>query len=406
MRDNIMRLLIPFWGLWVSIGVIGGCAPGKAVSKPSEATPVVMEKVLPGEWPLLEDDIAYDSLGRAINESLVYLGKLDPEKEWAFGEEAYTATHVMESLRRFAAYIATEPDTESLQKWLETHYVLYRAGGRFTDGRVLFTGYYEPFLKGRLKKDTIFRYPVYALPKDLVRVDLGLFDKKWAGQNITGRMVNNQFLPYPDRRTIDQENALQGATDVLAWVDDPVDLFFLHIQGSGRIYLADGRSINVHYHGANGHPYRSIGRYLIDQGKIAREKMSMQAIRNYLAAHPDEVETILHINPSYVFFKLEENGPLGNLGRPLTPGRSIALDRRIFPPAVLGFAVTEQPLLDAVGKIVRWVPMKRFVMNQDTGGAMRGPGRADLFWGHGPYAEQAAGHFKQMGDLYFLVLKP
>jgi len=406
MRDNIMRLLIPFWGLWVLIGVIGGCAPGKAVSKPPEAAPVVMEKVLPGEWPLLEDDIAYDSLGRAINESLVYLGKLDPEKEWAFGEEAYTAAHVMESLRRFAAYIATEPDTESLQKWLETHYVLYRAGGRFTDGRVLFTGYYEPFLKGRLKKDTIFRYPVYALPKDLVRVDLGLFDKKWAGQNVTGRMVNNQFLPYPDRRAIDQENALQGATDVLAWVDDPVDLFFLHIQGSGRIYLADGRSINVHYHGANGYPYRSIGRYLIDQGKIAREKMSMQAIRNYLAAHPDEVETILHINPSYVFFKLEENGPLGNLGRPLTPGRSIALDRRIFPPAVLGFAVTEQPLLDAVGKIVQWVPMKRFVMNQDTGGAIRGPGRADLFWGHGPYAEQAAGHFKQMGDLYFLVLKP
>lgn len=365
-----------------------------------------MEVVSLEDVPLFEDDIAHDGLIHAIDESLIYLGKLDANKELAFGDDKFTVAHVMASLSRFSDYIATKPTTKALQQWLETHYTVYRAGGRSTDGQVLFTGYYEPFLNGRLQKDATFRYPIYTLPKDLVRVDLGKFGKKWAGQKITGRMVNNQFLPYPDRRAIDQDSALKGVADVLAWVDDPVDLFFLHIQGSGRIYLADGQSINVHYHGANGRPYRSIGRDLIDQGKIARKKMSMQAIREYLEHHPDEMEAILYANPSYVFFKLEETGPLGNLGRPLTPGRSIALDRHIFPPAVIGFLQTEQPLLDADGKIAKWVPMRRFVVNQDTGGAIKGPGRADIFWGNGSYAEQAAGHFKQLGELYFLVLKP
>ncbi len=386
--------------------LIAGCASGKSASRPPAAAPVAMAVVSLNDSPRFEDDIAYDGLIRAIDQSLIYLGKLDADKELDFGDDRFKVAHLVESLNRFSDYITTKPTAKALQHWIETHYTVYRAGGRSTDGRVLFTGYYEPFLNGSLKQDAVFRYPIYALPKDLVRVDLGKFGEKWAGQKITGRIVNNQFLPYPDRRAIDQENALQGVADVVAWVDDPIDLFFLHIQGSGRIYLTDGRSINVHYHGANGHRYHSIGRYLIDQNKITRDKMSMQAIRSYLAAHPEETETILYTNPSYVFFKLEKNGPFGNLGRPLTPGRSIALDRRIFPPALLGFTVTEQPLVDASGEIVQWVPMHRFVVNQDTGGAIKGPGRADIFWGNGPYAEQAAGHFKQAGDLYFLVLKP
>lgn len=386
--------------------LIVGCASEKPASKPPASAPVVMAAVSFEEIPRFEDDIAYDGLVHAIDESLIYLGKLDVNRELVFGDDKFTVAHVIESLSRFSDYIAKKPTAKSLQHWLETHYTIYRAGGRSTDGQVLFTGYYEPFLNGRLKKDAVFRYPIYTLPKDLVRIDLGKFDEKWAGQKITGRMVNNQFLPYPDRRVIDQDVVLKGVADVLAWVDDPVALFFLHIQGSGRIYLADGNSINVHYHGSNGRSYRSIGRDLIDQGKIPREKMSMQAIRDYLEHHPDEMETILYANPSYVFFKLEETGPLGNLGRPLSPGRSIALDRHIFPPAVIGFVATEKPLLDAEGKIAKWIPMRRFVVNQDTGGAIKGPGRADLFWGNGPYAEQAAGHFKQMGELYFLVLKP
>jgi membrane-bound lytic murein transglycosylase A len=170
--------------------------------------------------------------------------------------------------------------------------------------------------------------------------------------------------------------------------------------------LAQGGHLNVHYHVVNGHPYRSIGRMLIDEGKITKEEMSMQKIRSYLKEHPGEVDRVLNYNPSYVFFKLEEEGPVGFLQVKLTPVRSIALDRRLFPPAALAFIETERPELDHYGEIFEWRDLKAFVLNQDTGGAIRGPGRADLFWGNGHYAEVAAGYMQHPGRLYFLVLKP
>jgi membrane-bound lytic murein transglycosylase A len=145
---------------------------------------------------------------------------------------------------------------------------------------------------------------------------------------------------------------------------------------------------------------------LIDEEKISVEEMSMQKIREYLHNHPEEMDAVLNHNPSYVFFKIEPDGPLGNINVKLTPGRSIALDWRIFPPAALAFIQTEKPVVDSTGQIHNWQPFTRFALNQDTGGAIRGPGRADLFWGNGPYAEIAAGHLKHTGELYFLVLEP
>ena len=189
-------------------------------------------------------------------------------------------------------------------------------------------------------------------------------------------------------------------------VDDRIDLFFLHIQGSGKLYMDNGDSLNVHYNSPNGRPYRSIGKLLIDSGAIAREEMSMQAIKKYLRENPDTVDDILNANPSYVFFNTEKEGPIGSIGVQLTPGRSIATDRRIFPKAALAFIQTRKPLVDGDGLISQWSRFNRFVVNQDTGGAIRGPGRADLFWGNGPYAELAAGYMQHPGMLYFLVLKP
>jgi membrane-bound lytic murein transglycosylase A len=164
--------------------------------------------------------------------------------------------------------------------------------------------------------------------------------------------------------------------------------------------------LNVHYHGSNGRPYRSIGRLLIEEQKIPKEEMSMQKIRSYLQAHPQEMAAVLNHNPSYVFFKLESEGPLGYLNVLLTPGRSVALDRRLFPPAALAYIQTKKPVVNGAGQIDSWADCGRFVLNQDTGGAIRGPGRADLFWGNGPYAEIAAGHLAHIGKLYFLILKP
>jgi membrane-bound lytic murein transglycosylase A len=213
-------------------------------------------------------------------------------------------------------------------------------------------------------------------------------------------------LPYYDRRQIEKDELLEGRAPVLAWLKDPVDLFFLQIQGSGRIFLDDGSVLNVHYDSTNGKPYRSIGKLLIDEGKIPKSEMSMQQIRSYLRNHPEERDTILFHNPSYVFFKLEPDGPIGYLQVKLTPGRSIAVDYRLFPLPALAYIEAEKPLVGGDGEIIRWERFSRFAVSQDTGGAIRGPARSDLFWGNGTYAEIAAGHMQHEGQLYFLVLKP
>jgi len=198
---------------------------------------------------------------------------------------------------------------------------------------------------------------------------------------------------------------------VITWVNDPVALFFLQIQGSGKIRLEDGchekvRTINVHYNISNGHPYKSIGKYLIDNKKLSKETVSMQSIREYLNTHPDEVDDIFNYNPRYIFFEIVEKGPVGCFNLELIPGRSVALDRQIAPAGALVFTQTEKPEVNTAGKIQTWVRFSRFLLNQDTGSAIKGPGRADIFWGNGPYAELAAGYMKHPGQVYYLVLKP
>ncbi|MFZ3046735.1 MAG: MltA domain-containing protein, partial [Desulfatirhabdiaceae bacterium] len=208
---------------------------------------------------------------------------------------------------------------------------MYRSTGRETDGQVLFIGYYEPFLNGSLNSSARYAWLLYDLPDDLVTVDLGLFSDKFKGEKITGRLSGKTVVPYWERKDIEKSGVMSGKARVLAWVDDPVDLFFLQIQGSGKIRLDTGPVINVHYHGSNGRPYRSVGNLLIERGLIQKQDMSMQRIREYLKAHRDQMDEILNYNPSYVFFRTEPDGPIGSIGVPLTPGRSVAVDRRIFP---------------------------------------------------------------------------
>jgi membrane-bound lytic murein transglycosylase A len=271
---------------------------------------------------------------------------------------------------------------------------------------VLFTGYYEPQLKGRRSISPEYQYPIFARPDDLLTIDLGAFSEKYKGEKLIGRTHEQTVVSYHDRREIEENGALYGKAQALAWVSDPVDIFFLHIQGSGKVILEDGQTLNLGYDTSNGRPYRSVGQLLIDEGKINREEMSMQRIRAYLNQNPAEIRRVLSHNPSYIFFKVTPDGPLGSLNVKLTAGRSIALDRKIFPPAALTFVETQKPLSDGLGQVQSWVDCRRFMLNQDTGGAITGPGRADLFWGSGAYAEIAAGHLKHPGKLYFLVLRP
>lgn len=387
--------------------LLSGCPPPpKPPPAPPAEVPPALIRLEPSAYPNFSDDLDYEGLENAFAQSSAYLQAIPATREIEFGRDRYTAGHILHSLQRFQSYIRMRPSGADLQNYIRTSFLVYQSVGRDRKGEVLFTGYYEPLLKGRRSVSPEFRYPLYGRPDDLLTIDLGAFSEKYKGEKLTGRVQNSFVVPYHDRRDIEEAGALYGKAQPLAWVSDPVELFFLHIQGSGRVVFEDGQAIIVGYDASNGRPYRSIGQLLIDEGKISREEMSMQRIRAYLSQNPGEIQRVLDHNPSYIFFKVTPDGPLGSLNVRLTPGRSVALDKKLFPPAALTFVETKKPLSDNQGQVNSWTDCRRFMLNQDTGGAITGPGRADLFWGSGPYAELAAGHLRHPGRLYFLVLRP
>jgi len=399
---NRYHLIILF--LFLSTLLLSGCALFK--KKPPEVEKTALIRIVPSDYPEFFDDMDYDGLAASLLQSISYLKRVPSEKKFRFGTDVFNTSYMIRSLEHFLHCIQTKPSRDHLIKYINDNYRVYRSAGSDNPGQILFTGYYEPVIAGSLNKTTEFQWPIYSRPSDLTTIDLSLFSPGFKGKTIIGRYTHQTVVPYYDRKEIENEALLNGKTREIAWLKDRVDLFFLQIQGSGKIYLDNGETINVHYHATNGRPYRSIGKLLIDEGKIPRPEMSMQKIRDYLNNHPKEIEAILNYNPSYVFFKIEKDGPLGYLEVKLTPGRSIALDRRLFPLAGLAFIETQKPLINGDGTIHKWTDCSRFVLNQDTGGAIQGPGRADLFWGDGAYAEIAAGHMQHFGELYFLILKP
>lgn len=393
--------------IWIAF-LMSGCP---ATSKPPPELPAVeaaraLVRIDPSAFPNFSDDLDFENLEQAITQSIGYLQAIPPSRPIEFGRDRFTAAHVLLSLRRFQGFIRVRTSATDLQNYIRAFYWVYQSVGRDPKREVLFTGYYEPLLKGRRFISPDCQYPIFARPDDLLTIDLGAFSEKYAGEKLIGRIQEGRVVPYHDRREIDAGGALYGKARALAWVSDPIDIFFLHVQGSGKILLEDGQLLNLGYDTSNGRPYRSVGQLLIEEGKISREEMSMQRIRDYLNQHPGEIQRVLSHNPSYIFFKATPDGPLGALNVKLTPGRSVALDRRIFPPSALAFVATQKPLSDGTGKVASWADCRRFMLNQDTGGAITGAGRADLFWGSGPYAELAAGHLKHPGKLYFLVLRP
>lgn len=389
--------------LIVVLGMVSGCA---WLPKPPDEPIPALVRLAVEEYPDFSDGLFLDNLSYGIGKSLDYLHKVPVERTFSFGEDKYSALHLIRSLEALQDFVETRPDTATLNRFIAQRYRVYRSAGGPESGQVLFTGYYEPHLNGSRVPDERYRYPVYTMPQDLMTIDLSLFSKDFKGKRIVGRLQGNTVVPYPDRQAIETDAAFARSAPPIAWVDDRVDLFFLQIQGSGRIYFTDGTFVRVHYHGSNGHPYRSIGRLLIDQGKIPAEEMSMQRLKAYLQGHPDAVDAVLNYNPSYVFFKTETSGPIGAIGVDLTPGRSVAVDRRVFPMAAPAFLQTQIPVVDGTGRIDRWLDFSAFALNQDTGGAIRGPGRVDIFWGNGPYAQIAAGHMQHKGAFYLLILDP
>jgi membrane-bound lytic murein transglycosylase A len=267
----------------------------------------------------------------------------------------------------------------------------------------LFTGYYEPLLHGSRTFGYPYTEPLYRPPDDLLRIDLGRFNPELAGYAIYGRIVGGEFVPYYSRRDIDA-GALAGRGLELLWVDEPIDKFFLQIQGSGQVRLDDGSLIRVGYAGQNGHPYRAIGRDLIEMGVLTREQVTMPAIRAGLELHPNDALEIMERNRSYIFFEehpelAPEEGPLGAQGVPLTAGRSLAVDPRFVPFGVPVWLDTTAPFPEGAG------PLRRLMVAQDTGSAIKGVVRGDVFWGAGERAEAIAGHMKSRGRYAVLLPK-
>lgn len=266
----------------------------------------------------------------------------------------------------------------------------------------LFTGYFEVALKGSRRASQKNPVPLYGRPNDLIMVDLGQFRDEFKGRQIAGRIEGNQLIPYPARRDIDN-GALGNRAPILAWVSDPIDAFFLHVQGSGRVDLDEGGVLRIGYDAQNGRPYTAIGKQLIDRGALTRETVSMQSIRAWMAAHPNDAAALMAENPSYVFFReLKGPGPIGAEGVALTPGRSLAVDRAYIPLGLPLWLDAMQPNPDPAGPDLR---LQRLMVAQDTGGAIRGAVRGDVFWGYGAVAAEVSGRMKHQGRYWLLLPK-
>lgn len=291
------------------------------------------------------------------------------------------------------AALFPEPDDDTARAFFESRFephVVHGDDARRHNGVI--TGYYEPLLNGSRRRTGRFRYPVYGQPEDLLVVDLGGLYPELKGRTLRGRLDGRRVVPYASRAEIGGAKRLRAP--VLAWVDDAVALFFLQIQGSGRIRLEDGATLYVGYADQNGHPYVAIGNTLVQRGALKPEEVNLQGIRDWLAAHPYEAEEVLNGNPSYVFFAARDRPAIGALGVPLTPERSLALDPAYLPLGAPVWLDTSLP--DAA-------PFRRLMFAQDTGGAIKGPARADVFFGFGSEAERRAGAMKSRGRLFVLL---
>lgn len=289
-------------------------------------------------------------------------------------------------------------NTKDIKLFFEQNFTPYKAmAGKNPKG--LFTGYYEASLNGSLTRKGQYQYPLHERPEDLVMVNLGEFRDELKGQRIAGRVKSGQLKPYETHAEIVSGKMPKDQEKVLVWVDSAVDAFFIQIQGSGIVTLDNGELMRVGYAGQNGHPYYAIGRELVKRGELEKDSVSMQSIRQWLEQHADQAQDLMQTNKSYVFFKkLEGDGPIGGQGVALTPERSLAIDRSIIPYGVPVW-------LDLEGFDGHQESIRRLMITQDTGGAIRGAVRGDFFWGYGGVAEKMAGNMNSKGSYWLLLPK-
>ncbi|MCB1721854.1 MAG: murein transglycosylase A [Alphaproteobacteria bacterium] len=373
--------------LFFILGILAACAGPTEISKSALQIKPANYTDLPG-WG--GDD--FKTFIPAFNKSCERILKADPAKPFGALKQAGTYGDWQPICRSFL-----QGRPQNLKAFFEARFTPYQilADNEETG---LFTGYYEASLKGAPARGGPYQTPLYQRPDDLVMVQLGEFREDLKGRRIAGRVVDGNLKPYESRPQIVNGNWPHN-DKVLVWVDNPVDAFFVQIQGSGVVELAEGGIMRIGYAGQNGHVYYAVGRELIKRGALTKENVSMQSIREWLETNPSEADEIMNTNASYVFFKqLEGTGPVGGEGVELTAGRSLAVDHSLLSYGLPLWADIEAPVPSA-GKL------QRLLVAQDTGGAIRGPVRGDVFWGYGSAAEALAGPMKSKGRYWALLPK-
>lgn len=365
--------------------IVGGCQRQPADDNAMSLTPATFSD-LPGWY----NDAQADALP-AWRRSCERIANLAPDIPIDPNSVGGPASAWQPTCARIASL--DDGDTEGLRRLIETELVPYHVDNGATG---LFTGYFEPELVGSRRPDARHNVPLYRLPDDHLTIDLGDFDPELAGRRLIGRANGARLTPYHERAAIDA-GALAGKGAELIWLTDPLDAFILHVQGSGKVLLADGQAVRIGFAGHNGHTYNSIGRALIDAGELRPGKASWDGIRAWLTDHPDRMAEMLGANPRYIFFReIDGDGPIGAEGVALTPQRSLAVDRRWLP---LGIPIW----LDAEHPLPGEARLQRLMIAQDTGSAIRGRVRGDYYWGSGAEALKYAGRMSSQGR-YFIFL--
>jgi membrane-bound lytic murein transglycosylase A len=364
--------------------------PREATVRTSVSGPALM---LVGRDPQSDVDVAVRSnratLIESLGQSLDWFEK--PSSQEHFPTAGVTHEHARASVYAFRWLVEHLEDDDQLAEQIERQFDFFSSVGSNGDGDVLFTGYYAPVFEASRTRGGPYQYPLYTLPYDLV--------KDSATGETLGQEIGGEVRPYPTRAVIETSGMLEGSE--LVWLSDPFEAYLVHIQGSAALALPDGRTMMVGYAGNNGHDYVSVSLQLVGDGKIREDELSLEEVRAYLESHPDEMATYLRRNKRFIFFREVNSGswPEGNLGVKVTGLRSLATDKTVFPPGGVTLVVTSVP--DGSGGFRR---MSQFMLDQDSGGAIRSPGRADIFYGVGGQAEELAGGQYSEGRLYYLFL--
>ncbi|MBN2447209.1 MAG: MltA domain-containing protein [Phycisphaerae bacterium] len=397
----LRTLLIIAWTL-VS-GLSAGCKQPEAMApfqpretakdygRPLPPGELALRKIAPEQYPDFSRGY-YEQAGlrEAVEHSLSYMAKPSSQRYFPYGDISHS--RAVASLNEFLRTLDEAQSAEQFDLLITQRFDVYQSVGWDGSGTVFFTGYYCPIFDGRRERDAEYRYPLYGTPPDLVRDEDG---------RILGRQTANGIVPYYSRREIEERGRCAGLE--VAWLKDPFEAYVVTVQGSAKLRLADGSLYELGYGGNNGHEYTPISRQMIDDGVIGRDKLSLQAMIAYFRQHPEDVQKYCWLNERFVFFLEAPGGPFGSINTPVTPYRTIATDKEVFPRACVAFVDTR--LARVYEGRIHQLPFASFALDQDTGGAIRAAGRCDVFMGIGPTAEAVAGRTGAEGGLYYVFVK-